>query len=48
MTGCIKYFANGRKNMSFLIKDDELWVKYNKIWDIIKNKLGVKFHSKPV
>ena len=48
MTGYIKYFANGCKNMSFLIKDDGVWVKYNKVWDIIKNKLGVKFHSKPV
>ena len=22
--------------------------KYNKIWDLIKNKLSIKFHSKPV
>ena len=34
--------------MSFLIKDDEVWEKYNKIWDVIKNKLGIKFHSEPV
>ena len=34
--------------MSFLIKDDEVWEKYNKIWDAIKNKLGIKFHSEPV
>ena len=33
--------------MSFLIKDDEVWEKYYKIWDAIKNKLGVKFHSEP-
>ena len=31
--------------MSFLIKDDELWVKYDENWDVIKDKLGVKFHS---
>ena len=36
------------KNMSFLIKDDEVWEKFDKIWDIIKNKLGIKFHSEPV
>ena len=24
----IKYFENGGKNMSFLIKDDEVWEKY--------------------
>ena len=22
--------------------------KYNEIWDVIKNKLGIKFHSEPV
>ena len=41
----IKYFKNGSKNMYFLIKDDEVWDKYNKIWDVIRNKLGIKFHS---
>ena len=34
--------------MSFLIKDDEVWDKYDKIWDVIKNKLNIKFHSEPV
>ena len=48
MSGYIKYFENGGKNMSFLIKDDEVWEKYDKIWDVIKNKLGIKFHSEPV
>ena len=33
---------------SFLIKNDEVWEKYNKIWDAIKNKLGIKFHSDTV
>ena len=32
----------------FLIKDDEVRDEYDKIWDMIKNKLGIKFHSKPV
>ena len=31
-----------------MIKDDEVWDKYDKIWDVIKNKLGINFHSKPV
>ena len=48
MSGYIKYFENGSRNMSFLIKDDEVWEKYDKIWDVIKNKLGFKFHSEPV
>ena len=34
--------------MSFFIKDDEVWEKYEKIWDVIKNKPGIKFQSKPV
>ena len=34
--------------MSFLIKDDEVGEKYEQIWDVIKNKLKIKFHSEPV
>ena len=48
MSGYIKYVENGGKNMSFLIKDDEVWDKYHKIWDVIKDKLGIKFHSEPI
>ena len=48
MSGYIKYFEKGGKNMSFLIKDDEVWEKSNKIWDVIKNQLSIKFHSKPI
>ena len=48
MSGYIKYFENGGKNMSFLIKDDEVWEKYEKIWDMIKNKLSIKSHSEPI
>ena len=44
----IKYFENGGKIMSFLIKDDEVWDKFNEIWDAIENKLGIKFHREPV
>ena len=25
-----------------------MWRKYEKIWDVIKNKLGIKFYSKPI
>ena len=31
ISGYINYFENGSKNMSFLIKDDEVWNKYHKI-----------------
>ena len=47
MDGYIKYFENGGKNMSFMIKD-KVWDKYDKIWNVIKDKLSIKFHSEPV
>ena len=48
MTGYIKYFENGRKNMSFVIKDDDVLDKYSKLWDKIKETLSIKIHSMPV
>ena len=42
MSGYIKYFKNGGKNMSFMIKDDSVLVKYNEIWDKIKNTISIK------
>ena len=36
MSRYIKYFENGGKSMSFLIKDDEVLEKYEKIWNVIK------------
>ena len=32
----------------FLISDDEVWDKFDKIWDVIKYKPGIKFYSQPV
>ena len=48
MTEYMKYFENGRKDMSFVIKDDDVLDKYNEIWDKIKETLSIKFHSMPV
>ena len=48
MSGYIKCFENWGKSMSFLIKDGELSKKYEQIWDVLKNRLGIKFHSKPL
>ena len=48
MNGFIKYFDNGGKNTSFLIKNSEVWEKYEGIWNVIKNKLNIKFHSHPI
>ena len=31
-----------------MIKNDDVLNKYNGIWDKIKNKLNIKFHSTPV
>ena len=31
-----------------MIKDEEVEEKYGQIWDVIKNKIGIKFHSEPV
>ena len=44
----IKYFENGGKNMSLLIKNNEVWERYEDIWNVIKNKLNIKFHSQPI
>ena len=48
MNSYIKYFDNGGKNMFFLIKNSEVWEKCEDIWDVIKNKLKIKFHSQPI
>ena len=48
MSGYIKSFENGSKNMSSCIKNVEVWDKYDKIWDLIKNKLNIKFQRELV
>ena len=48
MSGYIKYFENGGKNMSFKIDDDNVYIKYNQIWNKIKESLGVKFYTEPI
>ena len=48
MTEYIKYFENGRKNMSFVIKGGMCLNRYNDIWNKIKETLSIKFHSIPV
>ena len=48
MSGYIKYFEKGGKNMSFMVKDDNVFDKYNKMWDKIKEKVNINFHSMPV
>ena len=48
MSGSIKYFGTGGKNVPFMIKNDMCLNKYNQIWDKIKEKLNIKLHNTPV
>ena len=48
MSGYIEYFENGGKNMSFVIKDDDVLDKCNEIWSKIKKTLSIKFHNMPI
>ena len=47
MSACRKDFDE-TKYMSFLIKDDELFKKYNKIWKKVKNTIDKEIDSEPV
>ena len=48
MSGYIKYFKNGVKNMPFKIEEESVYLKYAEIWNKIKSILNVKFHSQPI
>ena len=43
MSGYIKYFDNGGKNMSFVIDDKEVYRKYDELWNVVKSLLKLKF-----
>ena len=48
MSGYIKYFDNGGKNMSFKIEDKSAYLKYTEIWNKIKKSLNTRFYSQPI
>ena len=48
MSGYIKYFDDGGKNMSFVTDDEEVYKKYNEIWDVVRKLLKVKFTVNPI
>ena len=48
MNGCIKYFDDGGKNMSFVTDDKEVYKKYNEIWEVVRKLLKLKFTVGPV
>ena len=43
VNGYIKYFDDGGKNMSFVTDDEEVYKKYNEIWEVIRKLLKLKF-----
>ena len=48
MDGYIKYFDDGRKNMSFVTDNEKIYEKYNEIWEVIRNLLKIDFTVNPV
>ena len=48
MSGYIKYFDDGGKNMSFVMDDEEVYKKYNEIWEVVRKLLNVKFTVNPI
>ena len=48
MNGYVKYFDDGGKNMSFVMDDEEIYEKYNEIWEVVRKLLKVDFTVGPV
>ena len=48
MNGNIKYFVDGGKNMPFVTDDEEVYKKYNEIWEVVRKLLKAKFTVGPV
>ena len=48
MSGYIKYFDNGGKNMSFVTDDKDVYGKYDETWNVVKSFLKLKFAASPI
>ena len=48
MDGYITYFDDGGKNMSFVTDDENIYEKYNEIWEVIRNLLTIDFTVNPI
>ena len=48
MNGYIKYFDDGGQNMPFVTDDEEIYEKYNEIWEVIRKLLKADFTVGPV
>ena len=36
------------KEYILINQSDEVWEKYGEIWNVINNKLNIKFHNQPI
>ena len=48
VNGYIKYFDKCGKNMTFVTDNEKVYDKYNKIWEVTRKLLKVKFTVNPV
>ena len=48
MNRYINYFEDGGKNMSFVTDDENVYEKYNEIWNVVKGLLKLKFTVGPI
>ena len=48
LSGYIKYFGDGGKNMSLVTDDERVYEKYNEIWEVVRKLLKLKFTVSPV
>ena len=48
MNGYTKYFDDGEKNMSFVMDDEEIYEKYNEIWEVVRKLLKVTLTVSPI
>ena len=48
MSGYIKYFDDGGKNMTFVTDDKEVYKKCNEIWEVVQKLSKLKFFVSPV
>ena len=48
MNGYIKYFDDAGKNMSFVTDDEEIYEKYNEIWEVVRKLLKLNFTVDPI
>ena len=48
MNGYIKHIDDGGKNASFVTDDEEIYEKYNEIWEVVRKLLKLNFTVGPV